>query len=159
METHEFNAINYLINRQEELFEFTRLLIATPSMNPPGDERAMAKTVIRRLNALGLDGAVIKAKIPERPNVLCRLNPDSGGPTLLLSGHLDTKPIGDRAQWQTDPLVGQVVDDKLCGLGSGDMKASIAAMIYAAAALHATEVPLDGDLLLAFTADEEAGST
>ena len=159
METHKFNAINYLINRQEELFEFTRLLIATPSVNPPGDERAMAETVIRRLNALGLDGAVIKAKIPERPNVLCRLNPDSGGPTLLLSGHLDTKPIGDRAQWQTDPLVGQVVDDQLCGLGSGDMKAAIAAMIYAAAALHATEVPLDGDLLLAFTADEEAGST
>ena len=109
MEPHKFNIIHYLIDRQEELFEFTRLLIATPSVNPPGDERAMAETVIRRLNALGLDGAVIKAKTPERPNVLCRLNPDSGEPTLLLSGHLDTKPIGDRAQWQTDPLVGNGV--------------------------------------------------
>jgi len=58
METHKFNTIHYLIDRQEELFEFTRLLIATPSVNPPGDERAMVKTVIRRLNDLGLDGAV-----------------------------------------------------------------------------------------------------
>ena len=74
------------------------------------------------------------------------------------SGHLDTKPVGDRNRWACDPYRGKVEGGRLYGLGSGDMKAAVAAMIYAAAALKAVGVSLDGDLWLAFTADEEAGS-
>lgn len=159
MKEHNAAVIRYLNDHQKELLEYTRHLIAIPSMNPPGDEQAMANAVIRRLDVMGFTGAVVKAKIPERPNVLLRMDHDPDGLTLLLSGHLDTKPIGDRAQWKTDPLIGEIIDDQLHGLGSGDMKAAIAAMIYAAAALRATKLPLAGNLLLAFTADEEAGST
>ena len=158
MEKHKAAVMSFLNDKREELLEFTSDLIATPSMNPPGDERAMAKAVIQRLNALGLKGAEVKAKAPERPNVLHQLNGDPNGNTLMYTGHLDTKPIGDRTQWKTDPLRGEIVDDRLYGLGSGDMKAAIAAMVYAAAALHTRDVPLGGNLLLAFTADEEAGS-
>ena len=158
MVEHSVAVMQYLNDRRDELLEYTRDLIATPSMNPPGGERAMAEAVVRRLGSLGLGRAEIKAKIPERPNVFCRLDGDPNGPTLMLSGHLDTKPVGDRSRWETDPLGAEIVNGQLYGLGSGDMKAAVAAMIYAAGALKAAGVPLGGNLLLAFTADEEAGS-
>ena len=159
MEACKAAVLRYLDDHRDELLEYTRDLIATPSMNPPGDERAMADAVIGRLNDLGLKGAEVKAKVPERPNVIFQLNGDPAGPTLMLSGHLDTKPIGEAAQWHTDPFGGEIIDDQLYGLGSGDLKAAIAAMIYAAAALDFTKVTLGGNLLLVFSADEEAGST
>jgi acetylornithine deacetylase/succinyl-diaminopimelate desuccinylase-like protein len=152
-------VLQYLDDRQGDLLDFACELIASPSINPPGDERAMADAVVRRLDALGLIGAEIKLKRPERPNVLFRLSGNPDGPTLMINGHLDTKPVGDRSQWRTDPLRGEVVDGQLYGLGIGDMKGAVAAMVYAAAALRAANVPLAGSLLLAFSADEEAGST
>jgi acetylornithine deacetylase/succinyl-diaminopimelate desuccinylase-like protein len=71
---------------------------------------------------------------------------------------MDTKPVGRQGgnEWRTDPLEPTIIDDKLYGLGSTDMKGGIAAMVYAAAALHAQPDPPAGDLLLIFTANEEA---
>lgn len=149
----------FLNERGDELLEYTRQLIRIPSVNPPGGERAVAEAVLERLSSLGVGGAYVKAKAPDRPNVICRLEGDPNGPTLMLSGHLDTKPAGDLSKWTTDPLGAEIVEGQLYGLGSGDMKAAVAAMVYAAAALNEVGVPLGGSLLLAFTADEEAGST
>ena len=56
-------------------------------------------------------------------------------------------------------MQGEIIDGQLYGLGCGDMKAAVAGMVYAAAAIRAAHVPFAGNLLLAFTADEEAGST
>ena len=158
MEEHVAAVMSYLDENRDELLDYACELIAAPSMNPPGDERAMAEAVAHRLDALGIVGAEIKAKAPTRPNVLCQLDGDSAGPTLLYNGHIDTKPIGERSQWRTDPLRGEVVDGQLYGLGIGDMKGAVAALVYAAAALRFAGVSLGGNLVLAFTADEEAGS-
>jgi acetylornithine deacetylase len=157
MEKYVTAVLQHLDAHQEDLLQFTRDLIATPSLNPPGDEQAIAELVVRHLKDLDLPDAEIMAKIPNRPNVFCRLGGDPDGPTLMLSGHLDTKPVGDRSKWETDPLQGEIINGQLYGLGCGDMKAAVAAMTYAAGAIHATGVPLAGSLLLGFTADEEAG--
>lgn len=158
LDEHVTTVLSYLDEHRDELLDYACDLIAAPSMNPPGDERAMAEAVVGRLDALGIAGVEIRAKAPTRPNVLCRLGGDPDGPTLLYNGHLDTKPIGDRSQWRTNPLCGAVIDDRLYGLGIGDMKGGVAAMVYAAAALHTAGLQLGGSLVLAFTADEEAGS-
>ena len=93
---------------------------------------------------------------PERPNVLAHVG-GSGGPTLILGGHLDTKPPGDLGEWKRDPYGAAVEDGELHGVGSGDMKGAVAAMVFALAAL--LENGLDrGRVTLALTADEEAGS-
>ena len=147
----------HLHSRAEEMHAFARELIATPSPNPPGDERAVAARVDAQLRALGVTEVEELAGRPDRPNVVARVPGRGGGRTLILSGHLDTKPAGDMTAWETDPWDPVERDGQLYGLGSGDMKVAVAAMIYAAAAVKAAG-PAAGDLVLVFTADEEAGS-
>lgn len=141
----------------EDILGFAQELIRTPSPNPPGDERAVAALVQQRLAMLGVDDVSIHAAIPERPNLIARVRGTSPGPRLILSGHLDTKPVGDRTAWDHEPLDGALVEGRLRGLGSGDMKAALSGMVHAAAALRAT-AGFPGELILVFTADEEAGS-
>ncbi len=160
---------DYLAGTGTDVLELARELIRTPSPNPPGDERAVADLVTERLRELGIDDIVTVGAEEARPNVLARVRGRAGGRTLILSGHLDTKPAGDMDAWETDPWDPVVRDGRLIGLGSGDMKAAVAGMVYAAAALKQSHDAcsrgvdggsggLAGDLLLVFTADEEAGS-
>jgi acetylornithine deacetylase len=148
----------FIAERADEIFDFTCDLIRTPSVNPPGDERAVSEVVVERLAALGIDDYSIVAAEETRPNVLAHVAGTSSGRTLMLSGHIDTKPAGNLDEWRTDPWEPTVIGDQLVGLGSGDMKAAIAAMMYAAAALHELG-DFPGKLSLALTADEENGST
>jgi acetylornithine deacetylase len=149
------NLLAWIDSRREELLQFTARLVATPSPNPPGDERAVAAVVLEELERLGLKGAEVAAKEPHRSNVLFRLPGQRPGPVLMLCGHSDTKPVGDQSQWLTDPLEPVFRDGKLYGLGSTDMKGAVAAMVYATAALVHCESDLAGDVLLVIDADEE----
>jgi acetylornithine deacetylase len=142
-------------SRRDELIEFARELVATPSPNPPGDERAVAALVEGKLRELGVTRVETAGEREERPNLLARAGGD--GRTLILGGHLDTKPPGDLAEWERDPYGAAVEDGELHGVGSGDMKGAVAAMVFAVAALE--ELGLDGGgVTLVLTADEEAGS-
>ena len=150
--THEF-----LADQREPLFDFACRLIATPSENPPGDERAVAQVAAAELRALGLGEPQVHAKAPARPNLVCPVELGGAGPCLVYNGHLDTKPVGDRTRWRTDPFEPVVQDGRLYGLGSTDMKGAVAALTYAAAALRAVASDLPGALSLVFSADEETG--
>src|SRR5690606_5286112 len=98
-----------------------------------------------RAERLGLGRGEIHCLDESRPNLVLHVPGRGDGPTLMLNGHLDTKPIGDaRDLWRTDPLEPVVVDGLLYGLGTSDMKAAVAAMLYAAHALVRTD-SLRGD--------------
>lgn len=149
------SMLSWIDARREDLCRFAAELVATPSPNLPGDERAVVAVILAEMQKLGLAGAQIAAKEPHRPNVIFRLSGARPGPTLMLCGHSDTKPIGDLSQWKTDPLQPVVRDGKLYGLGSTDMKGAVAAMIYATSALQKCAAELAGDVLLVINADEE----
>jgi acetylornithine deacetylase len=147
--------LDFLRERRGELVELARELVATPSPNPPGDERAVATLVSERLRELGVRDVETTAAVEERPNVLARAGV-GGALTLVLCGHLDTKPPGDLGEWRSDPYGAEIEHGELYGVGSGDMKGAVAAMVYAAAAAEACG--MNGTLALVLTADEEAGS-
>lgn len=155
---HQERAVAaFVAERADEVLEFARELIRTPSVNPPGDESDVAAVLVERFAALGITDHRIVAASRDRPNVLAHVDGSEPGVTMMLSGHIDTKPPGDLESWNTDPHDPVIDDGRLYGLGSGDMKVAIAAMVYAAAALHHVgEFP--GRLALALTADEENGS-
>jgi acetylornithine deacetylase/succinyl-diaminopimelate desuccinylase-like protein len=140
-----------------DVVDLARRLVRTPSPNPPGDERAVAAIVHDAVAELGLPRVETISLDSARPNLLVTLDFGPGGRHLVLSGHLDTKPIGD-ATWTVDPLGADIDGDRLFGLGSADMKAAIAAMLVAAARLARSPVP-GGRLSLLFTADEEDGAS
>lgn len=87
---------------------------------------------------------------PSRPNVVARWR---GGGPLTLAAHLDTVPF-DAATWTVDPLGGAVMDGRLYGRGSSDMKAGAAAMVRAALDAAADDA---APFTVVFTSAEETG--
>jgi acetylornithine deacetylase len=153
----EDKLVDLIDGWSDDIIRLTCELVATPSETPPGDERKIVRLLLNKVERLGLYGAFVVSELPERPNVLYQLKGRDGKPTLLYVAHTDTKPVGDvRDQWATDPFQPTIRDGRLYGLGASDMKAAVAAFVYAAAALQQVG-SLRGDLLLAFVADEEGG--
>lgn len=79
------------------------------------------------------------------------------GPTLILQGHVDVVPPGDRAKWGGDPFVPRVVGDEIHGRGACDMKGGLVAILGAVTALRASRVPLHGRLAVHCVVSEEDG--
>src|SRR6185503_19955546 len=76
-------------------------------------------------------------------------------PRVHLNGHFDVVPAG--AGWTVDPFGGEIRDGRIYGRGACDMKAGIAAAIYAAEAIRRTGVEIDGSIEISGTVDEESG--
>lgn len=146
-----------------DVLDLTRELVAIDSQNPGAQEPEIVEYVARWAEERGFDARVLEP-VAGRPNLVVTV--DRGGEGHLgLSGHLDTKPIGDaRSEWNTPPLELTVVGDDAFGLGSTDMKGGVAAMMlaledFAAGAPGANSGAGEpGRVSLVLTADEEQGS-
>src|SRR5438046_6645096 len=88
-----------------------------------------------------------------RPNLVARVG--SGGPRVVLAGHLDEFPAGQG--WTRPPFSGAVEDGRIWGRGAGDMKAGLAVALTIASLIRGMGVSLRGTLPLAFASDEETG--
>jgi len=139
----------------EDAVAFLAELVSTRSPNPPGDERCVAEVIIRKAAALGLPEPKCHARNEQRPNLIFTLG--HGAPNLMLAAHMDTVPAGNLASWTSDPFRLEAKGGRLAGLGSADMKAAIAGMLFAAARI-ARNPEIVGTLTLVFSADEENGS-
>jgi acetylornithine deacetylase len=148
-------ALRFVDGHRDDLVELACRLVEAPSPNPPGDERAPAGVARERLLQLGFDDLEVVGPRPERANLLCRYGTGDGGPTLVLNGHLDTKPPGDLEAWDHDPYRAEVTGGFLFGLGAADMKGPCAALVYGLAAAASCGADLHGRVVLALTADEE----
>jgi succinyl-diaminopimelate desuccinylase len=147
----------------DQLVEFAATLVRIPTVNPPGDHYVECAGVIgQRLTALGFEVEQIEATgRPEhtaahpRVNVVGRREGRAARPLLHLNGHFDVVPAGEG--WTVDPFAGLIRDGWLYGRGSADMKAGLAAAIYAADAVRRAGVDLAGTLEVSGTVDEESG--
>jgi acetylornithine deacetylase len=131
----------------------TRALVAIDSRNPhlvPGaeGEGACARALAEVLGTWGFRVALFDSA-PHRPNVVARIG-RPGGRTLMFNGHIDTVGVEGMTHAPFDPAI---VDDKLFGRGSCDMKGGVAAMC--AAAVHAADAGIDGEIVIAAVTDEE----
>jgi acetylornithine deacetylase/succinyl-diaminopimelate desuccinylase family protein len=142
---------------EEEVVSFCRDLVRAASENPPGDETEVAKVSESLLAGLGL-GTEFVTPLPNRTSTLSSWG-KPGGKTLLFNGHYDVVPVPDPDDWPHPPFGGDVVDGRLYGRGSTDMKAGIAACLAAVSTLQRAGFDPDGRLLMHFVADEETLGT
>lgn len=81
----------------------------------------------------------------------------NGGRSLMFNGHIDTMPAGDITKWNTPPHEPTVIDNRLYGLGSADMKGGLVASVMAVKLLKDAGVKLPGDVIITSVCDEEGG--
>jgi succinyl-diaminopimelate desuccinylase len=152
------NVLKQVDAAQAELVEFAAELLRVPTVNPPGAfYRECAELIGRRLTLFGFDVDYPEADAGRYPrtNVVGIRRGRHARPLAHLNGHFDVVPAGDG--WTVDPFGGLVRDGRLWGRGSADMKAGLAAAMYAAEALRRAGVELAGSIEVSGTVDEESG--
>lgn len=142
-----------------EVVELCRDLIRIDTTNYGDDsgpgERKAAEYVATLLDEVGIETTVVESE-PGRTSVLAHWGTPGDAPGLLLHGHLDVVPAAAE-DWQVDPFSGEIRDGYVWGRGAVDMKDFDAMLLSVVRArTRAGRLP-DRPIVLAFTADEEAG--
>ena len=128
-------------------------LVGRRSDFPHATEAACCRYVAEVLQREGIAHRVVEAA-PDRPNIYATLDGGADGPTVVLNGHLDVVPAGEK-EWSHPPFEPVVRDGRLFGRGAADMKAGLASCLYALIALKRTRTPFKGRVILFFNVDEE----
>lgn len=146
-----------------EMTAFLQEITRIPTVNPPGECYAdFAEVCGRQYEKLGyrVDRIVAEghpdhtARHP-RVNLLARMEGLHGGPCVHFNGHLDVVPAG--SGWTVEPFGAVIRDGRLYGRGTTDMKAGLAASLYAIEAIRRAGIALPGAVEQSATVDEESG--
>lgn len=140
---------------EELILELTGQLVAIPTRNPPGDERPCAEFIYATLRDWGLETELVHEPYPERPQVVAWLRGTGAGPTVVLNGHMDTVTEGDPDAWTRPPFAATREGDRLYGLGTADMKGSLAGGMVILKTLHDAGARLPGTLMFQAVVGEE----
>ena len=138
----------------DNAISLTQKLISFNTINPPGNEMELAKYVGNLLAENNFDVEYILFE-ENRLHVIAEKGLSNDELPVVFSGHLDTVPLGSK-KWSAAPFAGEIVDGKLFGRGSSDMKSGIAAIIIAAIQSFDKDSP-KGGVRLIITAGEELG--
>jgi succinyl-diaminopimelate desuccinylase len=124
------SVLSEIESRREAIVDLCADLVAARSVNPDGDTRAVAEVVYRFLNDRQLRPQKISA-VDHMPSVMASIDSGKPGRHLVLNVHLDTMPAGDESLWSVPPFELTRRDGRLFGLGMGNMKGAVAAMLNA----------------------------
>ncbi len=145
--------IDQVQRQREQIVQLCADLVAAPSVNPIGDTREVAAVVRAALAGRGITTRTEHTD-PSMPNLLATLDSGRPGPHLVLNVHLDTMPPGDESRWSVPVWELTRKDGRLYGLGMGNMKGAVAAMITATALLAELTAQWSGRITFAAVSDE-----
>lgn len=107
----------------QDIYDFVSELIKVESCS--GHERGVAALVEDKMQQLEFDDVIVDKMGNVRGSV------GSGQILIGADGHMDTVGAGDESQWVRSPFSGDQDNHSIYGRGATDMKAAIAAMVYA----------------------------
>ncbi len=167
LETAIMNAVDAGFDRQ---VEFLRELTSFPSTrgNEQGAQDFMAGAFADRGYAVDrwmidvddishLPGfSPVIGNYDEAVNVVATHCAETGkGRSLILNGHIDVVPEGPLDMWDSPPFEPQVQGGWMSGRGAGDMKAGLAANLFALDALRAAGHTPAADVFIQSVVEEE----
>ena len=126
-----------------------QMLISRRSLTPRDD--GCQKLLENRLRTLGFQ--IEKLNFGDVENLWARRGAKQ--PLVCFAGHTDVVPTGPVGEWESDPFVPTIRDNRLYGRGAADMKTSLAAFITAIESFLASNPNPDGSIALLITSDEE----
>lgn len=168
------DAITAICSAVDAAFEnqvgFLQEIVRAPSLR--GEEAEVQKIVAEALKSRGyavktcpLDVAKLKEHPAGSPatidyagtfNVIGRKTPAAPtGRSLILNAHVDVVPTANPASWTHPPFSATRIGDWLYGRGAGDMKAGLAANLFAVDAIGAAGFVLQAPLEFQSVIDEE----
>lgn len=163
--------------RKDEFFEMlgSFVKINTENKGNGGNEKNIVPLLEKICNEIGLETDVYSPlsienfenhpdyipnhDLAERYNVTARYKGAEDRDDLMLMAHTDTVLIGDVANWETDPLLGEVVDGKIIGRGVGDDKYALATILFVFKLLKEQGFVPKANMLFSGYVDEEYGGS
>lgn len=160
-----------IAKNKEDYIEFLQKIVQEQTIT--GNEKKAQQIVADRLMSKGLEvdtwdpdyDELTKSEFfnPLRdnydgsPNVVGVLKGKENGRSLILNGHIDVVPSGDKSKWTQDPYGGEVVDGKLYGRGTTDMKGGNMSTLIALETIIDMGIELKGDVIYESVIEEETG--
>lgn len=147
----EWRICKMLTKTQEEnVIDLCRKLIQTKSYS--GQEDGVSKVLSDYFKNHKFDDVIVD----KYGNTIGVLKGKRPGKRILFDGHMDTVPVQDETKWTHDPFGAEIVDGKMYGRGTTDMKGALAAMSCAAVLFaEATNRDFAGEIYVAGVVHEE----
>jgi acetylornithine deacetylase/succinyl-diaminopimelate desuccinylase-like protein len=141
-----------------EAREILKQLIEINTTESSGSVSKAAEAMAKRLVDGGFPAkdVIVAGPNERKKNLVVRLRGTGQRPAILFIGHLDVVEAR-REDWSMDPFQFIELDGNFYGRGSRDMKSGDAILIMAFLRLKRENYTPDRDLIVALTADEEAG--
>ena len=134
-------------------------LIRINTVNPPGNEMAVARYLKATLDAEGIETHLFEPA-PNRAALVARIRGNGEKRPVIIMAHMDVVGV-EREGWSVDPFEGVVKDGYLYGRGAIDDKGMLAANLQTMLLLkrHSVDagVQLTRDVIFVANSDEEAG--
>jgi putative selenium metabolism hydrolase len=133
--------------RRTQLIDICQSLVQFESLS--GNEQPIIERIAAWMRQLGY----ADIRVDECGNLIGALY-GGDGPTVLYDSHVDIVPAADADRWTYPPFDARVVDDRIYGRGTSDMKGALAASLLGLAAAHEDGV-LKGTALVSASVGEE----
>ena len=133
-----------------------RELIKLNTENPPGETTEILSWIKNWAKKEGISSNIQKYE-ENKVNIVLTLG--EADKSILICGHLDTVPLGDKDNWKYDPLSAKLINGYIYGRGSADMKGGVAAALGALKTLknRCGEKDMSYSIIFLGTSDEEVG--
>ncbi|MGX7390839.1 ArgE/DapE family deacylase [Dolosigranulum pigrum] len=139
---------------QEQKINILRDVIKIKSIN--NHEKEVALYYQSLLSKHGIESTIIEYE-GNRANLIAEINGGTPGKTLVFNGHMDVVDVSDPTKWTYPPFAAKVVEGKMYGRGTTDMKGGLTALILAFIAIKESNVSFKGTLRFVANLGEEIG--
>lgn len=137
-------------SRQEKTIKLCQDLIRLKSYS--GEEEKVAERLKEVFIKMGYDDVFTDIY----GDILGHIKGKKPGKKIVFDGHMDTVPVPDLTKWTQNPFGADIVDGKIYGRGTSDMKGALCAMVCAGA-YYAEDTDKDfaGDIYVSGVVHEE----